>query len=164
MPVEIISRPRRLHPSSSRKKTDLTGIFNFQIPRTQRLKQTDVAADGNHEVECKIIGQRFNSFPQASAPWINSIYINRPYILSKSKSCGQAAHAVMTPDIHGTTTGAVGWESLYGSGYRSLKFNLGWSAWNANQYSQNYFSGGTRSILVMYTWMEYKNSISPLSI
>jgi hypothetical protein len=23
-------------------------------------------------------------------------------------SCGQAAHAVMTPDIHGTTTGAVG--------------------------------------------------------
>lgn len=37
------------------------------------------------------------------------------------------SHALTTPDIHGTITGADGWEFLYDSEYLSLKFNLGCS-------------------------------------
>jgi hypothetical protein len=45
---------------------------------------------------------------------------------------GYLSQALITPEAHGTITGAVGREFRYHSGYLSLKFSFGFSACTQN--------------------------------
>jgi hypothetical protein len=53
----------------------------------------------------------------------------RLIMLYYTSSCaGYLSQALITPEAHGTITGADGREFLYHSGYLSLKFSFGFSA------------------------------------